>query len=185
MRSIHDFKKPALISPEEFERNVKLWFEAAAGTLEDFSAQHRELVGGMDGEFEVDVSLRFRALGGASFLVLVECKKQKARVKRAVVQVLREQLLSVGGHKGFIVSTAGFQKGAVQYAEKHGISLMQLSNGSLAYIRASAVQNDAPRFPDGADDLGLHFYTTERGHRGMSAINEDRPLALRDLLGLP
>lgn len=38
----------------------------------------------------------------------------------------------------FIISTSGFQSGAVQYAKKHGIALIQVVDGIFKHISASA-----------------------------------------------
>ncbi len=61
-------KTPKSITPSEFELCVKRWFEAAAGTLDDFSAVHREHHLGSDGDYEIDVTVRFKAFNGADFL---------------------------------------------------------------------------------------------------------------------
>lgn len=146
------------ISPEAFERQVKAWLESVAGALESFSASHLERLSGMDGEYEIDVVARFRALGGASFVVLVECKKHKNPIKRELVQSLREKQLSLGAQKGMLVSTAAFQSGAIEYAQKHGIALVQLVSGSAAYIQANAARVTS-EVPDSAEDYAGLFYS--------------------------
>jgi restriction system protein len=144
------------ISPEAFERQVKAWLESVAGTLESFSATHLERLSGMDGEYEIDVVARFKALGGASFVVLVECKKHKNPIKRELVQSLREKHLSLGAQKCMLVSTADFQSGAKEYAQKHGIALVQLVSGMAAYIQANAARVMS-EIPDSAEDYAGLF----------------------------
>ena len=69
------FPRVSEISPRDFESQVKEWLKSVSESVESFSATHLEKLSGVDGEYEIDVVARFRALGGASFLVLVERKK--------------------------------------------------------------------------------------------------------------
>lgn len=176
------FKNPHKMSPEEFELTVKKWFEAAAGPLTSFETAHRELVGGLEGEYEVDVAVRFKAFGGARFLVAVECKRQRAAVKRDVVQILHDRVVSLGAQKGMLFATAPFQKGAVEYAKAHGLALVQVCDGSVAYIQASLSVPLVP--PDPPPYVGLHEWTMAGGGRIFRAMNETHIELLRDLLGL-
>lgn len=58
--------------------------------------------------------------------VLGECKQYKNRVNREKVVVLADKVRALGAQKGILLSTAGFQSGAIQYAKKHGIALIQI-----------------------------------------------------------
>lgn len=89
-----------------------------ATSLESFEAQHKVNVAGVDGDFEIDVSVRFTVFGGARFHVLAECKRHSHPIKRDVVQILNDRLRSTGAHKGFVFATAAFQSGAIEYAAK-------------------------------------------------------------------
>ncbi len=120
------------ITPEQFELQVQKTLTAAGSSLSGFSVQHRELVRGSDGAYEVDITARFEALG-AHFLVLIECKHHRSPIKREVVQVLYDRLRAVGAHKGMLWSTASFQKGALEYAESHGIALVRVLDGGAVY----------------------------------------------------
>ena len=90
------FPNPKDITPEEFELTTKRWFESFSESLDALDARDREVITGSDGEFEIDVSVRFTAFGGAKFLVLCECKKHKNPIKRDVVQVLNDRKRSIG-----------------------------------------------------------------------------------------
>jgi len=129
---------------------VKQWFETSEPACQDFRATHREVLGGSDGEYEIDVVVRFSALGGAEFTVLCECKKHNHPIKRELVQVLHSKLQSVGAHKAILVATSPFQSGAIEFAETHGIALVTVENGSVAYIQMSAVKQPFP-IPADAD----------------------------------
>ena len=65
---------PLEITPEEFEIFVRRRLENQGADLKEFRTEHREVLTGVDGDYEIDVTARFEALG-VSFLVLVECKR--------------------------------------------------------------------------------------------------------------
>ena len=175
---------PIRISPEDFEQTVKSWLVASAGALESFEASHRDVLDGSDGEYEIDVAVRYKAFGGANFLMLVECKKHSNPIKREVVQVLNDKLRAIGAQKGMLVSTASFQKGAHEYAAKHGIALVTVVDGKFAYVLASG----APRPPSLPLDVpkyaGWLEYRSADGSRAFHVFNERKITALSESLGL-
>lgn len=124
------------LTPKEFEIQVEKLLRGMSASLSDFQVQRLEKVEGLDGVYEIDVTVRFEALG-ANFLVLAECKHYKNPVKREVVQVLRDKLHSIGAQKGIIFSTAYFQRGAIDYAKAHGIALVKVADGRTSYIAKS------------------------------------------------
>lgn len=176
------FPNPDDITPEEFELTIKRWFESFAESLDSFDTKHRENVTGLDGDFEIDVSVRFSAFGGARFLILCECKKHKHPMKREVVQVLNDRKRSVGAQKGILVSTAKFQSGAEEYASRHGIALIQLINGAMRYAQAS-VSDSAFAIPDNADPYaGFFSFKTKRGPDMPAIITSDLTYFLEEYL---
>lgn len=80
------------------------------------------------GTFDFDATARYQ-FAGMSFLVLVEAKLHKNPIKRELVLVLYQKILSVGAHKGVMVSTAPYQAGAVAFAKTHGIALVTVTEG--------------------------------------------------------
>ena len=163
------FPNPDEITPEAFELTVKQWFETFSDSISDFDAQHREVLAGSDGEYEIDVSVRFTAFGGAEFLILCECKKHTNPIKREVVQILNDRKRSTGAHKAFVVSTASFQSGAEEFANQNGIALMQLVSGSLRYVQMSA-SLDTPQIPANADPYAGFFSFRPKGGIPLPAI---------------
>lgn len=151
------FPSVSQLTPERFELEVKAWLESVAKPLEAFSAKHLDSLAGTDGEYTIDVTARFRALGGASFLVIAECKKHKNPIKREVVQALRDKQQSVGAQKAMVFATAAFQSGAIEYASKHNIALVQIVSGQAVYIQASARRELRP-IPESAEDFAGLFY---------------------------
>jgi restriction system protein len=151
------FPRVENLTPEEFELLVKAWLESVSSPLEAFTASHLETLQGRDGEYSIDVTARFKAFDGASFLVVIECKKHKNPIKREVVQVLREKQLSLGAQKAMVVATSEFQSGAIEYASNHGIALVQVVEGSVMYIQASSIRHPF-QVPDDAENYAGFFY---------------------------
>jgi restriction system protein len=128
---------PLELTPEAFELEVKKDLDRVGAGLTDYQSQHREVLAGTDGEYEIDIAVRFTALG-ANFLVLVECKHYKRPVGREKVQALLAKLQSVGAHKGIMFAPSGYQSGAIEYADAHGIALVELVDGRNSWLRKSA-----------------------------------------------
>jgi restriction system protein len=137
-----DYPRPQ-ITPRDYELQVKATLDAAAPSLSDYRSEHREILAGLDGEFEIDVTVRFSALGG-TYLTLIECKHYKRPVGREKVQALLTKMQSVGAHKGMIFSTSGFQSGASEYAKAHGIALIEFADGRTSYIIRSLGSGEIP-----------------------------------------
>jgi len=134
------------MTPEQFEEHVEQNMRLVGMGLGDLQVTRGEKIVGLDGTYAVDVTARFSALGG-SFLVLIECKRHKNPIKRELVQTLAQRIQSVGAHKGFMYATTRFQRGAIEFARKHGIALVQIgigyerhyTNGPLVWPRIGFV----------------------------------------------
>jgi len=127
---------PLNVTPREYELAVKSILDGAGLGLTDFKSTHLEKVDGVDGSYAIDVTARFSALG-ADFLVLVECKCEQRKIERQAVQILHDKVRSTGAQKGMLFSVSGFQDGAIEYADVHGIALVQLANGSSSWFTKS------------------------------------------------
>jgi restriction system protein len=169
------FQDPIILSPEEFELRVRHVLESCGAELDRFKTKHREKIACDDGTYEIDVTARFRALG-VDFLVLVECKHQRNPIKREVVQILRDRIQSSGAHKGMLFATTTFQSGAVEYAIKHGIALIRISEWDPTYVTFSGEARTKP------DDVRRYAYwlsiTSENGRELMAWVSPDHPEAL-------
>jgi restriction system protein len=147
----------ALISPKDFELRVKRYIELSAeGRLEDFKAVHRDLLCSPDGDYEIDITARFRALE-VDFLVLIECKYHSHPIKRELVQVLYAKMESTGAQKGILFSVSPFQKGAIYYAQRHGIALAQLMDAGPAFETRTSEEEYTSVVP--ARDVKLYIPT--------------------------
>ncbi len=124
---------PLTLSPSEFEVLVQKHLETAGGLLSDFQVTLLEEVPGEAGDYTIDVVARFTALGGAEFLVLIECKRHKNSIKRELVQVLHDKMQDTHAQKGMMFSTAPYQDGALQYAKTRRIALVELREGGSSW----------------------------------------------------
>jgi restriction system protein len=118
---------------DDYEAAVKNVVCAKGDHLVDFQVTRKEVLKGTDGEYEMDVVARFTILEGAEITVLIECKHHKNSIKRELVQALHSKLISVGAHKAMMFTTANYQRGAIEFAQAHGISLVQFAYSKLNY----------------------------------------------------
>lgn len=93
-------------------------------TDEKVAVTHHARYRGKSGHVHVtDIAVQFVKLG-VQFIVLVECKYWNRKVGVQEVMVLSSRLNDVGAHKGILVTTEGFQKGAFALAKDRGIALV-------------------------------------------------------------
>lgn len=131
------------ITPTEFEKyclDILAGF-AEEDQLSDFTITHNVKIPAEDGTYQIDVYATFMAMG-VEFKVLCECKQYTSPVNREKVVVLHDKLRSLGAHKGILLSTSGFQSGAIQYAKVHGISLIRVEDYHFEYLSHSSGKSD-------------------------------------------
>ncbi|MFH1231815.1 MAG: restriction endonuclease [Planctomycetota bacterium] len=86
--------------------------------------------------YKIDLSYKFQ-VADTDYLTLIECKHWNQRVKRSVVSELKDKVEDIGAHKGVIVTTIGFQQGALKLAGKNGIALAKSTDsGKLDIIKS-------------------------------------------------
>ena len=129
----------ASVSPTEFEELCLdiLKCYAEEENLSNFSIQHNVKIPADDGTYQIDVYASFFALG-VKFEVLAECKRYTSAVSREKIAVLADKVRSLGAHKGIMMSTSGYQSGAYEYAQKHGVALLQIINKNVLHIMNAA-----------------------------------------------
>lgn len=167
------------LTPVQYELEVKKILDATGSSLTGYTSQHLESIEGLDGDYTFDVTVRFSALG-ADFLVLVECKHEQRKVERQQVQVLHSKMQSVGAQKGMLFSITGFQSGAIQFADAHGIALVHLADGESAWMTKSMQQTPAPKGQGYPDIIGWWCHGNS-----MSVMSAEISDYTREALGLP
>jgi hypothetical protein len=100
--------------------------------------RNAEYIGSSGNKYKLEISVEFYRLGANEphLIWLWECKRKAARkVGLGDVAELAAKLDDIGTSrsKGSIVTTIGYQKGARNLAEKHGITLCLLRN-DLEYV---------------------------------------------------
>lgn len=123
------------MTPVEFEKVCVKIIEAYAEeeNLSNFTIIHDAKVHAYDGVYQIDALAEFTAMN-CKFKVLIECKQYSHPIERKIVAELYTKIQSTGAHKGLIISTCGYQSGAVEYACAHGISLLQISSTSTEFV---------------------------------------------------
>src|SRR5512132_1568769 len=108
----------------EYEKFVRSIVEALlrADGLETVMVEHNKQVQGISRSHQIDVYWEYK-LGGMLHRVVINCKRYKNTVEVTDVETLGGVLHDIPGVRGLIVTTLGFQKGAVDYAKVHQIGL--------------------------------------------------------------
>ncbi|MDO5435305.1 MAG: restriction endonuclease [Clostridia bacterium] len=145
------------MSPTEFEeRSLQILKQQFVG-LEKLEFKHDERIKTDDGNYQIDGVVRFEAMG-VRFTVLVECKHYKSPISREKIQVLYDKIRAVGAHKGIFISTSSFQSGAIEYAGKHGIALIQITEADTRFEmrnQFNVIQAHPFEYNDGLPYIGI------------------------------
>lgn len=126
------------ITPKEFEVFCAESLKAMATekNLERFTVLSDQHITASDGTYQIDISFEFYA-ANIRITGIVECKKYSRPIERKVVAELYTKINSLGVNKGVIMSTSGFQTGAVDFAKSHGITLLQIVDRWILTIQNS------------------------------------------------
>ncbi|WP_405142250.1 restriction endonuclease [Sphaerisporangium sp. NBC_01403] len=178
---------PAEISPGEFEEFVTELLGSAQQFVTDLKITLHEKIEGIDGTYDFDATVRY-TFAGMSFLLLVEAKRHKNPIKRELIQILYQKVQSVGGHKGVMFSTAPYQRGALEFARKHGIALATVTEGRFTY-ETKSWNKPPPLSREAAARLGFptfvgHHYGigSEPNSTSLTLLSPEYPEYVADLL---
>jgi hypothetical protein len=108
----------------EYEEFVRMSYDALVS--EDVGAVFlkRAYLGKRTGhQHEIDVSIELM-VADLRIIILVECKHYRNKVEISDLLEFAQRLEDIGAHKGVMVTTIGFQEGALRVAEGHGIALV-------------------------------------------------------------
>lgn len=120
------------MSPTEFEKHSLRILTEQIKNIENCSFQHNKIIEVDDGNYQIDGYIEFELMG-IYYKTLIECKHYKSSISREKVAVLYDKIRACGANKGVLVSSSNFQSGAVQYASKHSIALIQLTDADSIY----------------------------------------------------
>ena len=153
---------PLQVSPEDYERQVQQWvIEASRVEGRSIRWDHRELVKGNGGDYQIDVYGELDILGGAAIKLLVECKRTRRPVEREEMLAFAMKLQDTSSHKGMMFSTAGYQSGAIQFAASRGIAAITFVDGQPKYETKSRSQSQPPHYRSATLKYGGWFMTIE------------------------
>jgi hypothetical protein len=93
---------------------------------------------------QIDVSVRFKH-GFYEYLLIVECKNYKYKVPVKDVESLRTKMQDVGADRAVMVTTVGYQAGAIETARAYNIELRTLAEEVSDWT--SVVKSEVIRFP--------------------------------------
>ncbi len=125
------------MTPTEFEKHSLHILIEQLKNIESCIFQHDKIIEVDDGNYQIDGYIEFELMG-VKYKTLIECKHYKTSISREKVAVLYDKIRACGANKGIMVSSSNFQSGAVQYASKHGIALIQLTDADCVYKTRSA-----------------------------------------------
>jgi len=115
------------VEPVEYEMlTQEIWQEllGVSGTRAWHQMEYKGRISGrsikVDVSFTVDVA-------GATILVAIECKHYPRRVGVGEIEEFSAKMADIGAHKGIVVTTVGYQRGAIKSAEGRGIALAILA----------------------------------------------------------
>lgn len=115
-----------------FEKNTKSLFQRNYETYALLEIIHDKKIKNKDQNYQIDVYYEFEQ-AEVNFKVLVERKNHNASIKLDYVQVSYSKLQELVCSKGVLVSTSGFQKGAITFAKDKDIALIRILKDEVIY----------------------------------------------------
>lgn len=125
-------------------------------------------------ERQIDISIKFNHLY-YSYLLIIECKDYKSPVPITAVEAFRTKLEDVGADKGVMVSSSGFQQGAVETAKAYGIELFTLTEEKSDWTRRLREFKIALPFPY---DISFDHPSIPKDERDL----EQKPIGFAEIL---
>ena len=114
------------ISPTAFEKFVLEMLSKEFQKYDNCIIEHNKKIEAHDGSYKIDGYIEYDVMGIA-YKTLLECKLHNDSIKRERVEILYSRIRSCGAHKGILISSSNFQSGAIEFANAHGIALIQIS----------------------------------------------------------
>jgi restriction system protein len=177
--------KSTPVTPEQYECQVLAWLRDSARSLDGFVIQHRQHLAGPGGDYEFDAVAKLTLFEGAQLVVLVECKRSSRPVEREELLALWAKLQEVGAHKALVFATCGFQSGALDFAQSHGIATITFVDGAFLYeTKAMGPTVAPPPWANLPPFVGI-VVTREGSTIHCSRVDNERLEALRNWVQTP
>lgn len=127
----------------KISKNYEQFTQQVLSSLVGVTVHHQRMYTGRISQRDIKVDVSFNyTIAGADLLFLVECKCYAHSVTVDEVEEFHSKIDDIGAHKGIMVTTVGFQEGAVKTARGRGIALALLTTehqpGELQYVVNSA-----------------------------------------------
>lgn len=107
----------------EYEEFVARSFETLQLTGIGTLTRNRHFLGKSGHSHQIDIAIEI-AVATLQLLVIVECKCYRRSVEVADVLEFVSRIQDIGASKGVMVTTIGFQEGAVRLAKSHHVALI-------------------------------------------------------------
>lgn len=121
-------KTPAYTAYEIFIRDLMENLIRLEGNgFRNVSVKHNARIRGISGvRRQIDVYWEFEFAGGV-YRNVIQAKKWNSKITLGTIDTLHSVIRDIpGGAKGYLITTVGFQSGAIEYAKTHGIELYKL-----------------------------------------------------------
>ena len=136
--------------PQEYELFVKTFYERLLSETDgpDLTLHHRKKFRGLSGQnYEFDLAYE-RLLGGEiRILVLFECKAYSKKVKINDILEFSEKVKDIHAHKGILVTTKGYERGAYVVAKANQIGLAVLRDEAWLGEALATSEDKIPPIP--------------------------------------
>jgi len=113
--------------------------------------------------YEIDIAIELHLTSDLFLLFIFECKAHNRPIERSVVQQVIQVRDDISAHKAIIVSTNGFNSGAVRLAENNRIALWQWVNWRFKSVLPHMASIDEYRTKIGIIVRGASYFFRERG----------------------
>jgi len=108
--------------------NYERFTQQVIASLTGVEVHHKRVYVGRVSQRKIKVDVSFNySVAGANLIFIVECKCYSHSVSVDEVEECRSKLNDMGAHKGIMVTTIGYQEGAVKAAMGWGIALALLT----------------------------------------------------------
>ena len=156
----------------EYEKYIKSVFTQILRDedIQNVFVDHDVKMKGKTGTHQIDVYWEYMQFGEL-IKVAVECKRYSKNVSIGVVRDFNSVLQDLNCSKGIIVTTTGFQKGAIEFASNNNISLKVIRKPESEELK------NTPK------TLSIDMTITPRKVTNL-AINLDREWCLENITGM-